>query len=341
MRPRAIAPVALLALSCSASAPPPLPSVPRTPDAAGTPPAVAPVAAPVPPPDARVVVAGAFAGLQPVAAEAAPWVPPAVLGAVLRASGELPLPGAPSREGDRVTWTLLLPSSVAPTAAASACAAVTSDPHLACASDRVEHVGRLRDRVVVAWREPSVPQVVSRYQPLRALSRLGRGVCLVSAQQTAETIDLTVRADDAPALGETLALMTVSPGLRALITVRVEPQGDALLATLSWPSIRATTTDLGDDPWPPRCNGALDLASSLPTGTLPVARSFVAGARSQGAVLTAGRTAWVVTVGDRIARSTVSAVDEGGVTVRRPGVCLLYTSPSPRDRTRSRMPSSA
>ena len=26
---------------------------------------------------------------------------------------------------------------------------------------------------------------------------------------------------------------------------------------------------------------------------------------------------------------------------RQPGVCLLYTSPSPRDRTRSRMPSSA
>ena len=26
---------------------------------------------------------------------------------------------------------------------------------------------------------------------------------------------------------------------------------------------------------------------------------------------------------------------------RQPGTCLLYTSPSPRDRTRSRMPSSA
>ena len=25
----------------------------------------------------------------------------------------------------------------------------------------------------------------------------------------------------------------------------------------------------------------------------------------------------------------------------KPGICLLYTSPSPRDRTRSRMPSSA
>ena len=28
-------------------------------------------------------------------------------------------------------------------------------------------------------------------------------------------------------------------------------------------------------------------------------------------------------------------------TARRVAVCLLYTSPSPRDRTRSRMPSSA
>ncbi|TAK25180.1 MAG: hypothetical protein EPO40_22670 [Myxococcaceae bacterium] len=319
MRPSAIAPVALLALSCSATAPPPRPIHTSASVDAGAPAAVTPAVAP-PPPDALLAVTAALPGLEPVSADAAPWIASTALRAVLRASGELPLPGAPSREGDRVTWTLLLPSSVPPTAAASACAAVTSDPHLACASDRVEHVGRLRDRVVVAWREPTVPQVVSRYQPLRALSRLGRGVCLVSAQQTAETIDLTVRADDAPALGETLALMTVSPGLRALITVRVEPQGDALLATLSWPSTRASTTELGDDPWPPRCNGALDLAASLPAGTLPVARSFVAGARSQGAVLTAGRAAWVVTVGDRIARTTVSAVDEGGVTLRRPGV---------------------
>ena len=27
--------------------------------------------------------------------------------------------------------------------------------------------------------------------------------------------------------------------------------------------------------------------------------------------------------------------------IKMPGICLLYTSPSPRDRTRSRMPSSA
>ena len=35
--------------------------------------------------------------------------------------------------------------------------------------------------------------------------------------------------------------------------------------------------------------------------------------------------------------------DGGSVTITLPGArtCLLYTSPSPRDRTRSRMPSSA
>ncbi len=264
------------------------------------------------------MVTAALAGLEPVAAEAAPWVPSTVLRAVLRASGELPLPGAPDRQDDRVTWTLLLPSSAPAAAAATACTAVRSDSHLACASDRVEHVGRLRDRIVVAWREPSVPSIISRYQPLRALARLGRGVCLLSAQETAQTLDLTVRADDAPSLGETLALLTVSPGLRALITVRVEPQGEGLLATLSWPFTRATTNDLGDDAWPQRCNGALDLAGALPSGTLPVARAFVPGTRAQGAVLTAARTAWVVTVGDRIARSTVGAIDASGVTLRRP-----------------------
>ena len=31
----------------------------------------------------------------------------------------------------------------------------------------------------------------------------------------------------------------------------------------------------------------------------------------------------------------------GGLALAKLGICLLYTSPSPRDRTRSRMPSSA
>ena len=36
-----------------------------------------------------------------------------------------------------------------------------------------------------------------------------------------------------------------------------------------------------------------------------------------------------------------AAVDANGWQLRHPYICLLYTSPSPRDRTRSRMPSSA
>ena len=38
----------------------------------------------------------------------------------------------------------------------------------------------------------------------------------------------------------------------------------------------------------------------------------------------------------KLIRELVVAAKAGG-----PNVCLLYTSPSPRDRTRSRMPSSA
>ena len=37
----------------------------------------------------------------------------------------------------------------------------------------------------------------------------------------------------------------------------------------------------------------------------------------------------------------VQAAAEAGADIVRISTCLLYTSPSPRDRTRSRMPSSA
>ena len=37
----------------------------------------------------------------------------------------------------------------------------------------------------------------------------------------------------------------------------------------------------------------------------------------------------------------VHSLREQGLLKMKPYICLLYTSPSPRDRTRSRMPSSA
>ncbi len=176
--------------------------------------------------------------------------------------------------------------------------------------------------MVVGWREEAAttPVTLSRAQPLRALSRVAQGVCLVSAQETERTLDVTVRADDESQLGATLALLVVSPGLRELITVRVESQGGGLQATLSWPLARATTRDLGDDAWPTRCGGTLDLGVGLPAGTLPVARAYVPGTQARGAVMTLGRSAWLVTVGDRLAHATVQAIDEGGVTLLRPGV---------------------
>ena len=42
---------------------------------------------------------------------------------------------------------------------------------------------------------------------------------------------------------------------------------------------------------------------------------------------------------ERIRRGNITIAD--GTVVARSVSCLLYTSPSPRDRTRSRMPSSA
>ena len=47
---------------------------------------------------------------------------------------------------------------------------------------------------------------------------------------------------------------------------------------------------------------------------------------------------------DKIVQTVMSAgklISQSGRRVKEMVTCLLYTSPSPRDRTRSRMPSSA
>ena len=45
---------------------------------------------------------------------------------------------------------------------------------------------------------------------------------------------------------------------------------------------------------------------------------------------------------DVVSKETYTFEDRGGEKITlRPGLCLLYTSPSPRDKRQSRMPSSA
>ena len=46
-------------------------------------------------------------------------------------------------------------------------------------------------------------------------------------------------------------------------------------------------------------------------------------------------------IGDSDSSYLDDAIKAPSAPDREPGACLLYTSPSPRDRTRSRMPSSA
>ena len=56
-------------------------------------------------------------------------------------------------------------------------------------------------------------------------------------------------------------------------------------------------------------------------------------------------SSWIYTIANRLAishyRKQKTLLEEVEFVIEKTACCLLYTSPSPRDRTRSRMPSSA
>jgi hypothetical protein len=250
------------------------------------------------------------------------WIRPKLLRTLARATGVLLAPTALETRDGVVTWALLADANVEPPRLASACDAVLrDDPRVRCVTDTVAWAGAERARVSLAWRVASqtTGAGITFVQPLRALARFGEGVCLLHAERTPRTLDLTVRARDAEAIGSMLAFVTVTPGLSDLILVREELRGHGIEAVLSWPLDRATGPgDLRDDPWPARCEGRSVVGQDVRPGTLPVLRERILGTVSQGVVLRAGRREWLLTAGDMVAGTTVQGVRETGVMLLPP-----------------------
>lgn len=264
----------------------------------------------------------AAAGAAPaLSLDEAGWVRARLLGAIADATGALLAPTAPEARDGVTTWSLLADAGLDRGRLAGACAAVErADRRVACAVDALTWAGAERGRVTLAWRSPAGRPAVSFVQPLRALARFGGGLCLVHAERTPRTLDVTVRAGDPDALGRALARFAVSPGLTDLMLVRQEPRGGGLEALLSWPLARAEGAgDLADDPWPTRCEGRSTVGGEARAGTAPVLRERVRGTQARGAVVRVGRREWLVTAGDLAAGTTVVGVRDDGVTVRPAG----------------------
>ena len=66
-----------------------------------------------------------------------------------------------------------------------------------------------------------------------------------------------------------------------------------------------------------------------------------AGEAIENALAINGKSIPVLTTSARIAETSGSFADAAAVNRKLAEICLLYTSPSPRDRQKSRMPSSA
>ena len=265
---------------------------------------------------------------QPVVpAEQAAWFPFRILEIVIRASGELPAPAAPSFADDRVVWSLVAPATPTPRAASaytSVCDEVTRvEPRVLCLTDTVAIGATDRVRMAFGWRALPGSVTADLALPLRALGRLSTGACLRSAERSLHTLELRVEVPNVLSLGTTLALLTAVPHLRDLIMVQAEnlsgPRGPFLKVTLAWPTDRADRTvgDMGGDAWPARCDEHATLGAEVPPRSPLTALAVIRGERARGAVVNLARREWLVTDGDQLGDALVTSVTEQGVYVRR------------------------
>lgn len=310
---RAVAPSAALVAARTVSAPPAPARV------------VSPAQSAVPLASERV--RAALEGAAAVPADEAAWFPFRVLSIVARASGELPAPTAPSEREGMVVWSLVMPPTAGErdsSVSEALCDAVRrAEPRIACAADTVTVGATERVRLAFGWRRDSRDVTVDLALPLRALSRLDTGVCLLSAERTLRTVELVVRVPDMRALGTSLALLATVPRLSDLILVRAEPMdgpsGRAIRAQLSWPTDRADRSagDLGSDPWPLRCEDHVTVADGVRRNGSLVPVVLIRGERTRGAVVSLAQREYFVTEGDSLGDAVVVAVTEQGVYVRR------------------------
>lgn len=286
-----------------------------------------PVTTPPPSPTALGTVAALLPSLTVFSPSESAWLPPRILSTVISSTHLLPVPSAPRPHSDGFIWSLITAdpytsdntSSQTTNPLSAACSALaTLDSRLSCATDTVTLAGTHHARIAIAWRTTGPPPEVSWIQPLRALALYGTDLCLVSAQRTVNTLDLTVLAPSASVLGRSLAVITAAPRLSDLIVVRVEPVTNGLRALLSWPTARAHAphADLHSDPWPTRCNNSVTVAQDTPVGGHPTAIEPIDGSTARGAVVSLNRTSWVVTSSDTFGEYTVVSTDSRSVTLR-------------------------
>lgn len=323
--------------------------VPRAPSSASAEPsAVTPTAAPSGEPDSSVFARvssqlDAQTGPALSAAEAA-WIPFRALREVHSATRELPAPAGLSLRGGRMLWSLVANARTldTPAARAALCEAVTrAEPRVECSADALTVGADERTRIALGWRVEAPSPQNPRYSPdlatpLRALALSATpNTCVRSVQRTPRSLEVELCAPDARALGLTLALLTVAPGLSDAVLLRSEPDTCGLHVHVAWPLDRARVegvAELGDEPWPARCGEHSTLAADLPPGTVPDAISRIDGTRAHGAVVRVLDRAYLATEGDHVAGFTITSISPRGVFVVRdpsPGARAARSRPRP------------
>jgi hypothetical protein len=295
-------------------------SRPAATPAPGTTPALAPTE-----PAASDRVRALLDGTPVVPVDEAAWFPFRVLQIAARVSGELPAPTAPQVVGDTVVWSLVAPVGADRDAGprAAVCSEVSRlESRIVCAVDRVTVGAAERARMAFGWRRASGETTADLATPLRALSRLDTGMCLVSAERTLRTLEIRVRAPSVQALGTSLALIAAAPRLSDLILLGREAGGGAGgggVYHLSWPTDRVDrdTGTLGADPWPSRCDEHAMVGGDAPSRARAMALVSIEGERARGAVVALAQHEWLVTDDDQLGDATVASVTPRGVYLRR------------------------